>query len=151
MASDELEFEKLCLLFEDDVFDDLLTKALLVGSQHVHEDDLWITTPSTMIRRSLLDAVCKDERLRPEFLSILSDDRAALVARFVNLRLEEEHLDDAEKVALAELSVSYANDMWVWAKDAFAHSQEFAGSDLKGFAPEEVSDAIIRLLAAAWT
>lgn len=144
------EFEKLCLLFEDDVFDDLLTKALLVGAEQIREDDLWITTPSTMIRRSLLDAVCKDEKLLPEFLSILSDDRAALVTRFLNLRMDLSDLDAVEQVALDELATTYANDMWLWAKDAMAQTQEFVGSDLKGFEPEEVTDAIIRLLGTAW-
>ncbi len=149
-SHEQEEFEKLCLLFEDDVFDDLLTKALLVGGDQIREDDLWITTPSSMIRRSLLDAVCKDERLLPEFLSILSEDRATLVTRFLNLRLEHDDLDEAERVALDELVTTYANDKWVWAKDAMSQMQEFAGSDLRGFAPDDISDAIIRLLSLAW-
>ncbi len=146
------EFEKLLELFQDDVFDDLLTKALLVGAEQVREDDLWMFTPSTMVRRSLLDAVCKNERLLPEFLSILSEDRAALVTRFLNLRFEHEHLAEDEKVALQELVSTYANDVWVWAKDALSETepQEFPGSDLKGFSEEEITDAIIRLLATAW-
>jgi hypothetical protein len=149
---DASEFEKLARLFADDVFEDLLTKALLVGAQHVCEDDLWITTSSSMIRRSLLDAVCKDEKLVHEFLGILADDMAALVQRFANLdlALKEEELEEDERVALRELDLSYGKDTWLWARDAFSHDQEFAGSDLKGFQPEDVSDAIIRLLAAAW-
>jgi hypothetical protein len=144
------EFEKLSNLFADDVFEDLLTKSLLVGAETVHEDDLWITTPSSMIRRSLLDAVCKDDKLLPEFLAILSSDMAELVARFVNLRISQEELSEDEIVALHELKATYADDMWLWAKDAFSQIQEFAGSDLKGFSPQDVSDAIIRLLASAW-
>ena len=148
---DSEEFEKLSNLFSDDVFEDLLTKALLVGAERVTEDDLWISTPSTMIRRSLLDAVCKDSVLFPEFLGILSEDLGELVARFVNLEMPpDEDLAEDERVAVHELTASYAGDKWLWAKDAFSQTQEFAGSDLDGFQPEDVSDAIIRLLAAAW-
>lgn len=152
MADEQSQFEQLARLFADDVFEDLLSKALLVGSTRVFEEDLWITTPSTMIRRSLLDAVCKDEDLFPEFLSILSEETAALVQRFaaIDFQLDEGALEDDERVALNELQQSYGNDVWVWARDAFGRGQEFAGSDLRGFEPDEISDAIIRLLAAGW-
>ena len=144
------EFEKLAGLFTDDTFEDLLNKALLVGGTRVCEEDLWISTPSSMIRRSLLDVVCKDKVLLDEFVGILSADMAAIVQRFVVLDMDHEGLQDDERVAIQELGVSYGNDMWLWARDAFAQEQEFAGSDLKGFQVDEISDAIIRLLASAW-
>lgn len=148
---DSDEFEHLASLFADDVFDDLLTKALLIGADTLHEDDLWVTTPSSMIRRSLLDAVCSHPDLGPKFFDILSEDLAPLVQRFVSLKLTFDTLDEEEQIALEELQSSYANDRWLWAKDAFSNTQEFVGSDLRGSSPEQISEAIIRLVAAAWS
>jgi hypothetical protein len=148
------QFERVAQLFAEDVFGPLLAQANILAADHVCEDDLWVVTPSSMIRRSILHAVCSRTDLKsrlaehvPEGLRETFDVFAALDV----FSFQEGDLGDDEKVALRVLDKVYAHDIWLWARDAFVnHEIEYPGMDLDGFEASEVSDAIIRLVTLAW-
>ena len=148
------QFERLAQLFSEDVFEPLLTHANMLAADHVCEDDLWVVTESSMIRRSILHAVCAREDLKTQLAEHIPEGLQETFDIFASLNVTSfspADLGDDEKIALRVLETVYARDTWLWARDAFVnHEVEYPGVDLEGFESSDVSDAIIRLVTIAW-
>ena len=150
---DQHTFERLVAVLCD-MYDYLIAQATLLAENRVCEDDLWTVTSSSMVRRSILYAVCANEELRAKFLELLPEDMKPIVESFLLLDFKTiEELSDDERVALSLLTDHYGGDTWLWARDAFQNDgeQEFPGHDLRGFDATEISDAVIRLVTSSWS
>lgn len=146
-----MSVDDLALLFSDESISRITACAFQVAADKIFDDDLWNFHSNVIVRRTLVDEIGKREDIKQTFLSTLDEKDRVRMQRFFSFSKKDFKAETEEQLlALRELDQSYGGDLWAWAQEAFKGEQEFAGSDLEGFDPQDISEAIVQLWIEQW-